>query len=903
MTFPVKTTAQTWGHIDYDGEPWVKNVSLPVKISAGLAGRHLALWQSHGRYYDRQKGRWQWQRPLLFGTTEDLFTQTIVVPFLIPMLENAGANVITPRERDWQTDEYIVDPDGGLNTDASCYREYAVGRGWQSTGIAGFRAHSGAYQDGENPFTAGSARMAETRKKGDVSFVTYQPHFARPGRYAVYVSYQTVDNSVDDAHYTIFHQGVATELRVNQQMGGGTWVYLGTFDFDAGQSIDNSVMLTCQSRRKRGIVTTDAVRFGGGMGNISRGGTTSGLPRALEGARYSAQWAGVPYKYYSTKNSQDDYGDDINARSLMVNWLAGGSIYVPTKAGLGVPIELSLAIHSDAGKDPGNIVGSLAICTTDFNDGVLASGVTRQLSKRFAEQLLDNVTSDLQATYGRWNKRYLWDRNYSETRLPEVPSAILETMSHQNFDDMRMGQDPAFRFTIARSIYKTIARYVARMHHESCTITPLAPQAPSVELLNNGKARLTWLPQNDPLEPSAKANYYIVQTAIGHGGFDNGVKVKGTAFTLKIEPDMPYSFRVLAANKGGVSFLSEVVAVARESQAKHTILVVNGFHRLSAPAVDHSGCQTFDPLQDEGVGYGMTAGWAALPHFFQGNTFDYAREHVQAIAKAGGYNVVSCSSQAVEDGRVAFAPYYAVDVICGLERYNPDAVTARTPAIQASLMGRSTRVLSPALKRAIAAEAARGGRILVSGAYVASDMLDPQDRQWLATTLHAEFLRKMSTDSIATLNTSGLEAPVGSLAAAGSRAAACSLVAAGSLAAATAAPSVPFYNTLNTAHYAARHVDALLPAGTVVPDSVQVNDSTWRPVVPADYATLAHDGASVVMTFSNGLPAAIGYNGALSATYSPVPCRTVLMGLPLECVIGEDNRSALMRSILRFLLE
>lgn len=57
------------------------------------------------------KGYWKWQRPNLFGTTEDLYTQTIVIPYLLPMLENAGAVVISPRERNWQKQEVIVDND------------------------------------------------------------------------------------------------------------------------------------------------------------------------------------------------------------------------------------------------------------------------------------------------------------------------------------------------------------------------------------------------------------------------------------------------------------------------------------------------------------------------------------------------------------------------------------------------------------------------------------------------------------------------------------------------------------------------------------------------------------------------------------------------------------------------
>ena len=69
-------------------------------------------------------------------------------------------------------------------------------------------------------------------------------------------------------------------------------------------------------------------------------------------------------------------------------------------------------------------------------------------------------------SYGDWTRRQVRDRNYSETRLPIVPSSILETLSHQNFGDMRYGQDPNFRFTLARSIYKTILRYITSKHRK-----------------------------------------------------------------------------------------------------------------------------------------------------------------------------------------------------------------------------------------------------------------------------------------------------------------------------------------------------------------------------------------------------------------------------------------------------
>lgn len=90
-----KDASRVWRR-EHKGDAWVKNISRPYEIEEGLEGRHIALWQSHGNYYKNAKGTWGWQRPRLFCTTEDLFTQSFVVPYLIPMLENAGAVVFTP---------------------------------------------------------------------------------------------------------------------------------------------------------------------------------------------------------------------------------------------------------------------------------------------------------------------------------------------------------------------------------------------------------------------------------------------------------------------------------------------------------------------------------------------------------------------------------------------------------------------------------------------------------------------------------------------------------------------------------------------------------------------------------------------------------------------------------------
>ena len=757
-----KDKTRMWG-TDYQGEPWVKNMDVPHDITEGLQGRHLSLWASHGRYYDVKNGVWKWQRPKLFGTTEDLFTQTIVVPYLIPMLENAGAVVFTPRERAWQKEEVIVDNDGSKRN----YIEATSHGRWKDAPMAGFAYHDTAYVDNENPFMAGTARMVKTtNSKSRYSLASYQPDFPKSGRYAVYVSYQTVDNSIDNAEYTVWHKGERTVFHVNQRMGGGTWVYLGTFEFDKGYSEFNRVTLTNQSNQS-GVVTTDAVRFGGGMGNIRRGETVSGLPRAIEGARYYAQWAGMPYSVYSGRMGTDDYADDINVRSNMTNYLAGGSPFVPDTTGLRVPIELSLAVHSDAGiaKEENGIIGTLSIFTSNFNEGKLNAGISRLASRDFADALLTNISTGLQYQYGRWNRRELYDRNYSETRLPAVPSAILETLSHQNFNDMRYGHDPHFKFTLARIIYKTILRYVNEQHNRSCVVAPLAPENFYIELSKN-KARLHWEEVTDLQEPSAEATGYIVYTSQGGADFNNGTYVKGKSHELELEPDMLYHFKVVAVNKGGRSFPSETLSAYYHPGAKKTVMIVNNFHRLSSPAIRTIGGEKeFDINDDPGITYGTTAGWAGLS-FVAGNEFNYVTTHAKAIASAQEYNIVSASDKVIEDGKVKLKNYPLVDLVLGLERNDGHSLVYY-------------KTFTKSMRKTLTDYTRRGGALLVSGAYIGTDIMGTEEEQFVSETLKCTYGGQYRAENN---QVNGL------------------------------GTVIPYYNMLNEEHYAATSADILRPA-------------------------------------------------------------------------------------------
>ena len=753
--------------------PLVKNMHRDIP-ELGLYNKCIALWHSHGWYYEAKLDRWEWQRARLFGTVEDLSPMTYILPYLVPMLENASANVFLPRERDVQVNEVIVDNDrsttySGLSL-SNIRQIDTVGRGFMMKDTLFV---------GENPFRHGTSLRHHSTNEAN-KYLRYVPFFPADDNYAVYVSFVHAPENVSNAKYVVYHTGGKTEFSVNQKMGGGTWIYLGTFKFEHGRNAAiGSVLLSTESDQN-GWVSADAVKFGGGIGNVARkpakellpnqwslsGGQkesigdpqkvdpdqfqwkTSGRPRYQEGARYYLQYAGCPDTLvYSLNEEKNDYNDDYQSRGEWVNFLMGspkGPNVDRNAEGLNIPIDLSLAFHTDAGitaKD--STVGTLAIYSSKRDNGKFPDGQSKEVNRELTDIIQTEIVHDIRKQFKPdWQRRGLWNKEYSEAWRPNTPAMLLELLSHQNLSEVHLGHDPRFKFAVSRAIYKGIVKFLAFQDQSDFVIQPLPVDHLSMRRIDEMTIHLSWQPVLDTLEPTAVPMKYKVYKRIGNNGFDNGQIVLGTEIELEIDEfNTINSYKVTALNDGGESMPSEILSVGFTNNDKKPVLVVNAFDRISAPAIyDEGDFGGIAHWEDEGVpdkfdiGYtgrqydysrrskwldDDSPGWGASYGDMEGliipgNSFDNTYVHGKAILEAG-YSFISASDEAFSHPDFNTESLISVVIIFGEEK------TAET------MGGNQFKVFDRRMRDKIKSFTNRGGNVFASGAYIGSDHILNKD--------------------------------------------------------------------------------------------------------------------------------------------------------------------------------
>jgi hypothetical protein len=621
--------------------------AIPKGFPAGaLSGKTVYINQAHGWFDDFEVvNRYRVQRGDNFGVLEDFDTAEFINHYVLPALRNAGAKVQTVRESDLQTNMVIVDnADGTSNPSNGTYVETGA---WANSSLQGFRQKTGVSWNGKsiNPFAqgAGQNRLSPGLSTGaPTATATWTANIPEDGYYNVYVSWTAFSGRANDAQYFVHHSGGVTEFNINQKIDGVTWFLLGNFYFEAGSPEDErKVVLTNVSNDGSAVnVSADAVRWGGGMGDMARQvNGVSGRPRWEEEAVLYLQYIGFGASG-SLYTGNDDEAGGWSDRAQYARWEHS------QKDG-SVEDAIYFAWHTNA------FNGSARGLST-FRHGT-ATAASTTLQTIMHDAMYDHIEGEW---FPGWTVRSKNVTNFGENNQNSLgtglPGFLIEGLFHDNQTDTETYSNPRFRRDYARAIVHAVIEYFEDRDTINLTTPPETPTHVRAEPLDNGGVRVSWnAPENSATNQyrgDAATSYIIFQSSNGFG-FDNGTPATGNSHDFTTVPSGEALFyRVVAVNAGGWSFPSETVAAV---QGGNSVLLVNGFDRN-----DRSIVPT-ETITNAGSNL-RRDNWRNY------QAFNYVIEHAKALAPHG-VSVSTAANESVIDGDVLLSDYAAVFWILGEE--------------------------------------------------------------------------------------------------------------------------------------------------------------------------------------------------------------------------------------------
>ncbi|MFQ5807454.1 MAG: fibronectin type III domain-containing protein, partial [Phycisphaerae bacterium] len=495
----------------------------------------------------------------------------------------------------------------------------------------------------------------------------YTPDVTVTDFYPVYCFTIAGDNRTLQS-YRISHSGGVTEVTIDHRLVGNGWIWLGNYYLEVGG--DNYIEITNEST-ETGAIIADAIRWGGGWGDIVRPGpgSVSGYPRDEEAQRYWAEGElgnnAVGFDpYIWDVDGYDDGSDNVRTGAKWAREMnqepAGGVLVDRWK-------RIHLEFHTNAAGCPGGppcgARGQLCLITD-------LGATTYQVE--YALTLSNEVDADMLIMDGEFEHDW-FDRfsptltgSYGAICTPangdEFDATIVELAFHDNEEDTELLRDCRVRAAMARSCVQGIIRFLHSLPNSEVPLAfaPDTPRYVRARDLGNGDILLSWEPPlSDEARGDPASGYVVYQSANGYG-FGNPIIVgEETAVTIS---DVPLGetlcLRVAATNNGGESMPSEVLAVRRRSNPDDArILIVNGFDRLRRQI---NAIQTFtQPPPYAGDSIERQIWWKS-------NSFDYVMQHAEALA-ANDYGFDSCSNDAVIDSYVQLRDYKVVVWILGTE--------------------------------------------------------------------------------------------------------------------------------------------------------------------------------------------------------------------------------------------
>ena len=633
--------------------------------AGSLTGRTVFLSQSHGWYWTGTN--WTTQRGVNCNIVEDFVNAEAINQFLVQYLWNAGASVFTIRERDLGTNVVIVDNDG--NNGASTYQEIGS---WYDSSLTGFANGYSPYQSGTDPFSLGTNRLANVSPSVTAQAI-WTPYIPNSGYYSVYVSYSGYSARVTDAHYIVRHAAGQTEIRINQRIDGHTWKFMGEYYFHAGYNPSIGQVILLNDSTNGTNVSADAVKFGGGWGEIDRGLGVSNKAKWEECCRYNTQYLGAPESVYDPSTSGDNT-DDVTCRPLYAEW---------EKEDSETAVYISWHTNATVGgcTDSGNGTETYVCRTSDSSYCSDTEAESLILQNYIHNELINDIRTEWDAT---WQDRGKLSANFGELRaLSTMPGVLIELAFHDDSYDSLQIKHPKFRQLAARAIYQGIVKYFG-------TNSVLLPEPPiNFYAKNNGDGTVLLAWDAPPYGGAAgdPATGYRVYVSENGYGFNDAIETNNTYIQLNnLVLNKVYYFKVSAFNAGGESFPTETLSV-RVSNNQAKLLIVNGFDRIDRDAL---------LTKNDTIGQNLRMILRKM------NAYDYIVQFAKSI-DAYGLSFDSASNEAIKNNYISLLGYCAVLWVCGEESSEDNTFDATEQATVQNYLN-------------------SGGNLFISGAEIAWDL-------------------------------------------------------------------------------------------------------------------------------------------------------------------------------------
>jgi hypothetical protein len=661
-------------------------ISSAVRQPTGaLTG--VTVFAAGGHGWTAGTSTWYLQRPLLLGMNED-YGNIDQLNLFCQYAFNAGATVVPMRPIGWQPIEIVIDQD---DPEVNYFGAWST-----STG-------SPYYENGVT--SSGVSYRFATANVVETSTARYTPNITVTDYYPVYCWALASTNRVNQT-YRIAHSGGFSEVAVDHREVGNGWIWLGDYYFEAGGI--NYVEISNESS-DTGVVIADAIRWGGGIGDVSRPGpgSISGYPRDEEAQRYwgESEWGNNAVGFSSSiydlsgfNDGSDNVGTGARIAREMNQVPAGGVLVDRWK-------RIYLEYHTNAS---GGARGQICLIS---NPGATTNQST------FATMLSNEVDADMLLIDNLFEHNWVdrssptYTSEYGAIKTSnngdEFDATIIEVAFHDEPSDAELLRDATVRAAAARSSVQGIIRFLNQLPNSGVPLAfpPDTPRNVRALDLGGGDVEISWLsPIADGARGDAATGYVVYQSNNGRG-FGNPIVLGNTLSTTisGVQVGETRYFRVSATNNGGESMPSEVLAVRRPNQGVGEVLIVNGFDRvdrLIGGVTNITGTDT-QRMQPRRI-----------------NNFDYVVEHAEALA-ANDIGFSTSCNEAVRDGYLTLSDYSVLVWILGNEANELGILDDRS--FDGSEQSRVNTYLNG------------GGSIFVTGAEIAHDLITRNSGPTFAT--------------------------------------------------------------------------------------------------------------------------------------------------------------------------